>query len=180
MWRPGLGWLRLARPKLKHEEKKKKRINRKKKIVINTNLVFREGSDISLCLLGENVKDNVWAWPLNSHMGLAKNHRAFYSSLSGGCVAGSASRVARQEREKKGRRLSFITRVHGWRGRTLTRRCGFSWSPPPGSWRCRWPGGNETKAWGKLNLIFIHLNCLFCTYDNCSMSEKENPSQSQQ
>lgn len=32
----------------------------KKEILINTNLVFSEGSDLSLRLLGENVKNNVW------------------------------------------------------------------------------------------------------------------------
>lgn len=36
--------------------KNKEREREKEEILINTNLVFREGSDISLCLLGENVR----------------------------------------------------------------------------------------------------------------------------
>lgn len=59
---------------LKQEENKQEK---KEEILINTNLVFREGSDILLCLLGENVKDNVWA------MTFKKSHVVWPKKTSG-------------------------------------------------------------------------------------------------
>lgn len=69
-------------------------------------------------------------------------------------------RWRRRRREGQwGRPLSFSTKVRGWRGRTLTRRCGFSWSPPPGSWRCRWPGGNKSDM--RVKTLFPHSSYTF-------------------
>ena len=62
---------------------------------------------------------------------------------SGGLTGGGGGGGGR---DGGGRPLSFFTKVRGWRGRTLTRHCGFSWSPPPGSWRCRWPGENKSDV----------------------------------
>ena len=73
--------------KTKEENEQEKR-KRRREILINTNLVFSEGSDISLCLLGENVKDNVWAMTFKkSHGFWPKKHLVLFSLRGGGCVA---------------------------------------------------------------------------------------------
>lgn len=90
------------------ETRENNKTGKKKKILINTNLVFREGSDISLCLLGENVKDNVWAMTFKkSHVVWPKKHPVIFS-LSGGCVAKSGSRRGLTEGEERAAPSRFL------------------------------------------------------------------------
>lgn len=102
-------------------------------------------------------------------------HQAFFFSLSGGYVATSGLREGEERWPWWGVAFSFLTRVRGWRGTTLTRRCGFSWSPLPGSWRCRWPGGKTSPTWGKQSLVSPYCNITIiilplCRYDIYCMS----------
>lgn len=102
-WRPGI-----------NEEKQEK--------VINTNMVPRDR--VRFVSRRGNVRDDnlVGATFWQSR---GAGHRAFLEDRSG--------REVLAEEEEWDCPLWSLIKVRGWRGRTLTRRCGFSWWPLPGS-----------------------------------------------